>query len=129
MYYLKSICCQNSVCTIFILWEQGLSTKPFQASSSWHQLKDLVSIKWKTLFQKWVDFSWTKKYNYRYKWWNVSIDLGMMYQKRMFTQIWIIGPLVNLFLQPMDEKFVFKLWPIQTYRQTTYINDMKPGNL
>ena len=32
--------------------------KPFQASSSWHQLKDLVFINWKnTVFQKWMDFS------------------------------------------------------------------------
>ena len=41
---------------MFILWKQGLFTKLFQANPSWHQLKDLVFIKWKTLFQKWIDF-------------------------------------------------------------------------
>jgi len=31
-------------------------TKPFQASPSWHQLKALLFIKWRTLFQKTMDF-------------------------------------------------------------------------
>ena len=31
-------------------------TKPFHASTCWHKLKYLVFIKWKTLFQKWMDF-------------------------------------------------------------------------
>ena len=34
-------------------------TEPNQASPSWHQQKDLVFIKWKTLFQKWIDVSKT----------------------------------------------------------------------
>ena len=51
---------KNSVCTIFILWKQGRFTKPFQASSIWYQLKDLVFIKWKILIQKWIYFC--KKY-------------------------------------------------------------------
>ena len=46
-----------SFCTIFIFWKQGPFTKPFQAYPSWHQVKDLVFIKWKTLFQKWMDLN------------------------------------------------------------------------
>ena len=28
------------------LWKQGLFNKPFQSSKSWHQLKDIVFLKW-----------------------------------------------------------------------------------
>ena len=43
-----------------------LFTKPFQASSSWHQLKDLVSINWKNTF--WSLFQFIKPcWNHRCK--------------------------------------------------------------
>ena len=50
MTTLKFIRFQNGVFFFFNLWKQGTFTKHFQASSSWHQLKCLVLIKWRTLF-------------------------------------------------------------------------------
>ena len=44
---------------LHLIWKQGPSTKHFETSPSWHQQKDLVFIKWKRLFQKWMDFSET----------------------------------------------------------------------
>ena len=55
LIYCKVHSFLNSVSKIFILWKQGPFTKPFKASPSWHQLKDLVFIKMKNTFKnEWI---------------------------------------------------------------------------